>query len=264
MSFFVTNLFKPTSPAMTVRASPYDQISPFVASQNWQQVLQLLVAMSEINRLAALSQLAQENPSAFQSLSGAVQDAGRGRRARQVQADMMSTDPTFQQAPPGGPQGPTSPTDASNLTGNNNAQKALNYFMGKGLTREQAAGIVGNLMQESRINPNDTTGDGGRSHGIAQWNGQRLSNLKQFAASQGKPWNDLGVQLDFMWHEMTGPKGVMGGSNESRALAALKSARTPAEAAVRFEQAYERAGAPNNAARARFAEQAANMGPTVA
>lgn len=34
------------------------------------------------------------------------------------------------------------------LAGNDNVEKILNFFMRKGLTLAQAAGIVGNMMQE--------------------------------------------------------------------------------------------------------------------
>ena len=36
---------------------------------------------------------------------------------------------------------------------NDRAQAALNYFMSQGYTKNQAAGIVGNLMGESGLNP---------------------------------------------------------------------------------------------------------------
>jgi len=87
-------------------------------------------------------------------------------------------------------------TSDINLTGNTNAEKAFNYFIGKGLTAPQAAGIVGNLIQESNVNPHDP------GFGIAQWGGGRYTALQNFAQQEGKPIGDLAVQLDFMWHEL--------------------------------------------------------------
>jgi hypothetical protein len=88
-----------------------------------------------------------------------------------------------------------------------NEAQAMQYFQSKGWTPAQAAGIVGNLVHESggkldpnAINPGDGS-DGSNSIGIGQWNAERATALKQFAASQGKPANDYGTQLAFVQHE---------------------------------------------------------------
>ena len=49
-----------------------------------------------------------------------------------------------------------------------NEQPAFNFFVGKGLTTYQAAGIVGNLVQESNVSPTAVQ-SGGPGRGIAQW-----------------------------------------------------------------------------------------------
>ncbi len=48
-------------------------------------------------------------------------------------------------------------------------QIAFDYFVGKGLTDVQAAGIVGNLDQESGMSPTIAQYGGGPGRGIAQW-----------------------------------------------------------------------------------------------
>jgi len=87
------------------------------------------------------------------------------------------------------------------------AQGVKKFFEAKGWTPHQAAAIAGAFSQESRFNPNAINPhdgrDGSDSIGIAQWNGQRAQNLKAFAASRGKPWNDLETQLEFVHHELT-------------------------------------------------------------
>src|SRR5262249_54616816 len=50
-----------------------------------------------------------------------------------------------------------------------NDRAAYDYFVGKGLTSFQAAGIVGNLDQESGVNPGAVQYGGGPGRGIAQW-----------------------------------------------------------------------------------------------
>lgn len=142
------------------------------------------------------------------------------------------------------PVGP--PTDTASIRGNGNAEKAFNYFLDKGLTPQQAAGVVANLQAESGVRPGQHQ-IGGPAFGIAQWEGGRQDNLRAFAQRQGKPIDDLGMQLDFLWSELQGP--------ENAAFQALKTARTPAQAAAIFENKFERPAANHNAERGRIAEQ---------
>lgn len=110
------------------------------------------------------------------------------------------------------------PTDTT-LTGSNNKQIALNYFISKGLTPQQSAGILGNLMAESGVNPKrvqstptpsgdrDTiTVDNKTGYGIAQWTSRgRQQGLVDFANSRGMSiQGDLGLQLDYLMKELTG------------------------------------------------------------
>ena len=63
-------------------------------------------------------------------------------------------------------------SDTGTLTGSDNIQKAYNFFVAspQSLTPQQSAGIVGNLMQESGVNPNSVS-NGGQTIGIGQWEG---------------------------------------------------------------------------------------------
>ena len=149
-------------------------------------------------------------------------------------------------SPASGPVRASGPaTDTSSIKGNTNAEKAFNYFVQKGLTPEQAAGIVGNLQAESGVKPGQHQ-IGGPAFGIAQWEGGRQENLKAFAAQQGKSVDDLGVQLDFLWQELQGP--------ENAAFNALKGAGSASQAAAIFENKFERPAANHNAERGRLAE----------
>lgn len=92
-----------------------------------------------------------------------------------------------------------------------NKRQIWNYLKSKGLTDAAAAGIMGNMEQESGFMPTadnsktmgftDSTGKGCR--GIVQWCHERNSGLDSFAAERGKSWDCLGVQLEYLWHEMT-------------------------------------------------------------
>lgn len=149
--------------------------------------------------------------------SGALESKPGNDRSREAQAQ------------------PGASPSRSELRGNE--QKIMDYFMGKGLTRAQAAGIVGNIHQESGGDPNKHQIGGGPGYGLAQWEGSRKRELAQFAREQGKPISDLKTQLDFMYKELT--------TTESRAFRALKTATSPAQAADIFQRQYERAGRPN-------------------
>lgn len=70
-----------------------------------------------------------------------------------------------------------------------------------GFTASAAAGVVGNLVQESGLRT-DAIGDNGTSGGLAQWHNERLDALKRFAVSRGKEWTDLDTQIEFLAEEM--------------------------------------------------------------
>ncbi|MDN5727116.1 MAG: phage tail tip lysozyme, partial [Propionibacteriales bacterium] len=50
-----------------------------------------------------------------------------------------------------------------------NEKAAFDYFVAKGLTTVQAAGVIGNLDQESGMDPTISELSGGPGRGIAQW-----------------------------------------------------------------------------------------------
>jgi hypothetical protein len=141
------------------------------------------------------------------------------------------------------PLHPTAKTSAQAV-----GARALGFFLEKGLTNAQAAGIVGNLQQESSLNPSDSGGF------LAQWLGSRLTALQSFAASKhAAVAGDPEVQLEFIWQELN--------TTQASTLAALKKAKTPQQAARIFSQGYERPSVPNLPARERYAAQWAKQKP---
>ena len=112
--------------------------------------------------------------------------------------------------------------------------KALNFFMQKGWSKEQAAGIVANIETESSFNPK-AVGDSGKALGLAQWHPDRQANFKkQF----GKDLRNASLeeQLEFIHFEMT--KGT-----EKPAGNKLKKAKTAREAGALVSKYYERPSA---------------------
>lgn len=79
-------------------------------------------------------------------------------------------------------------------------QQVASYLMSQGLDELHTAAIMGNMYAESGMDP-AAQESGGTGIGICQWSYSRASNLRSYAASQGKSWTDLSVQLDFFWNE---------------------------------------------------------------
>lgn len=135
----------------------------------------------------------------------------------------------------------------ANLSGNSNAEIAFNFFVSKGLTSIQSAGIVGNFMQESKVNPS-AVNSSSKAFGIAQWLGGRYESLKSFVREKGGSLTDLGTQLEFSWHEFSG--------SEKAALDDLRNQATLTGAAMSVRVKYERPGESeaNDPARLRYAD----------
>jgi len=145
------------------------------------------------------------------------------------------------------------PPSLSEASLSNNARTAFNYFVAKGLTEVQAAGIVGNLMQESSVRPTAVEYGGGPGRGIAQWSvGGRWNtgrnNVTSFATARGESKWALATQLDFIWYELD----TVGGFG----LADLRAATTITAAVTAFQNKYEICGSCAQAARIQYAQQA--------
>lgn len=104
------------------------------------------------------------------------------------------------------------------------------FFEGKGLSRAASSGIVGNLKQESGLNPAAAGG------GIDQGQGSRALS------------GTLIQQLEQIWSELNG--------TEWETLGLLNLAKTPAEAAQIFSNRFERPSVPDLANRERYAQEA--------
>ena len=133
------------------------------------------------------------------------------------------------------------------------AEEIVNYLINsKGYSPHIAAGIAGNLEQESSLDPTAINQKSG-AMGLGQWLGPRKTALQDFAMNQGTAPTDPYVQLDFLDHELN--------TTESNAMAKLLLTKSPAEAATVFSNHYERAShaESNNDRRASLAEKAFNF-----
>lgn len=120
-----------------------------------------------------------------------------------------------------------------------------------GLTKEQAAGIVGNLghesagfsaMQEKR----PLAGRGG--WGWAQWTGPRRREFERKAKEWGLDPNSDEMNYRFLKHELDG--------SERKALAAVRGQKTAQGAMYAFENQFERAGIKGYGSRMKWTNRA--------
>lgn len=98
---------------------------------------------------------------------------------------------------------------------------AWDFLMAQGFSRNQTAGIMGNLMQEHGFR---TDGDG-----LAQWTGGRLANL----LSRPNP-RSIHTQLEFLMFELNG--------SYSKVKAGILASSSVEQSVVIFQNQYERCG----------------------
>lgn len=162
------------------------------------------------------------------------------------------------------------------VRGNDNVAKMWNYFIDKGLSNEQAAGILGNIQQESGFSPfrqEDSQGWPGGGYGIVQWTGSRRTEIvgkmrtglpevfpTYYSANFGKATSekngyvpegvDIGVndnflsfELDYLHQESTTRKVRDGyGPSGATEWEAIKAAKTVREASDVWLYSFERPG----------------------
>lgn len=123
-------------------------------------------------------------------------------------------------------------------------ERAFTFFREKGFAPHQAAGMVGNLMQENfKFDPN-LSHDGGKGIGLAGWNADRRAKLVAFAGEDGE--TNFEKQLAFMWDELN--------SSEKKALTNIMSAGD-AESAAEAAEGYFRPGTPMSDKRRAYAKE---------
>ncbi len=135
------------------------------------------------------------------------------------------------------PTATSSGTGTSTADQNKNAEAILRNLTGKGLTLAQATGFVGNMKQESTLNPAKIEGGAiapasyvpkdGTGFGLVQWTfTDRQGPLINLAATTSRPIIDINLQMDYVWQEVSGRW-----KSTIQALTAISSI-TPTEAAI--------------------------------
>lgn len=106
------------------------------------------------------------------------------------------------------------------------AAQMIQYLQSQGVSPDGAAGIVGNLQQESGLDPTEPGG------GLAQWNPGWWAELASYDHSVDQNPETVDGQLMYIAFELQ--------SNYSWLLQDLNSAVSPQQAAVMWETGYEK------------------------
>jgi len=140
-------------------------------------------------------------------------------------------------------------SNSNNSSITNSGKYIIDFFINKGLSKEQSAGIAGNLKKESNFKTN-VWGDNNTSYGVGQWRNERKDNLINFAKGNNLDSSKLDTQLEFIWYELN--------TTHKNALASLKQTSSPEDAAFIFADKYERP-ATNEPIRQKYARDLYNQ-----
>jgi hypothetical protein len=119
------------------------------------------------------------------------------------------------------PAGPITPPPPGELS----AGQMVRWFQSQGDSANASAGIVGNLEQESQLDPAQAGG------GLAQWNPARYGQMAAYAASVGLPATSDQAQLVYLQYDLR--------TSYSPLLSSMDTAPDPGTAAEMFETTYE-------------------------
>lgn len=115
------------------------------------------------------------------------------------------------------------------------ATDVYNRYRQDGLTDAEAAGMTGNIAQESDFNTGAVSGDGYGTRGLIQWDGDRYARFEKWCEDNGRDPSDWRAQVDYSVEEMK--------TTEPDALRRMRERGddlTPEEAARIIREDYER------------------------
>ena len=113
--------------------------------------------------------------------------------------------------------------------GTQTAGQVVRYLESQGFAPFGAAGIEGNLQQESGLNPTESDGAGGG--GLAQWKASWYQKMSAWATGHGLSPTSMAGQLEYLAFDVR--------SSYPQVVSELNSATSPQEAATMFETTYE-------------------------
>ena len=154
-----------------------------------------------------------------------------------------------------GKKGKSSSKKQKNPLAETRVGAAIDFLIKQGFSVNQAYGIVGNLQVESFDDIRPWAQDGTGAYGIAQWQGSRLEDLKQFARDNQSDYTAFETQLAFLVYELQHKEK----GNWQKVLQSSVNG-TPEEYASYFDEYVERSSQEHNWTRQQKARALANNG----
>lgn len=154
-----------------------------------------------------------------------------------------------------GKKGKSSSKKQKNPLAETRVGAAIDFLVKQGFSVNQAYGIVGNLQVESFDDIRPWAEDGTGAYGIAQWQGSRLEDLKQFARDNQSDYTAFETQLAFLVYELQHKEK----GNWQKVLQSSVNG-TPEEYASYFDEYVERSSQEHNWLRQQKARALANNG----
>lgn len=156
----------------------------------------------------------------------------------------------------------------ADFSGSDTAEIIWNFLRSQGFTKEAAAAVMGNMQQESGLNPASNQGGGGPGRGLLQWEagGSRFEALCSFASGMGSDWSDLQAQLLFFVQEAPSQfdtystmyyvysTGAVAGLGRYMSFDEYRGLTDIAWATEAFERVYTRASMPMTETRVSYAK----------
>lgn len=167
------------------------------------------------------------DPDLRASLTAHVKGAGEQAGVAGAIDNIWATPPGTA-VPSGRPAAPAGPIEPDAKV---RADAVRDGLIKRGMDPDTATAFAANSLHESAANPNTGPGDGGASHGLFMWRGDRSTRFQNI---NGRPVDNapLDQQLDYVMYELQGP--------ESDAAQKVAQAQGPAAKAAAVSQSYLR------------------------
>ncbi len=203
--------------------------------------------------------IGQDYPDSITNSTGGQYFQGSGNPSG---IQLIPVDPetlSYLPSPGSNPESCSSSSSSSRLavTSNSSGNDSIiwNFFAAKGLSGPQIAGIIGNMKQESSLNP-DTHQSGGPGYGLIQWGydlpgEEQLKDWMNKAGITGDHKN-INTQLEMVWWHMNN----LAPTSRRNMYATYKTIADVEEATTYFEDKMEAAGKPNMPNRIKYAKEA--------
>lgn len=164
----------------------------FLATVNWEDVGNKINALADV-----FGKILAKLGSWYNFYFGTAEEQARGREESEqawyntLPADTKQTQARYYLGKGGGERW-------------NKLKEGMDFFTGKGLSEEQAAGLMAQFVRESSLNT-EASGQGGKYQAIGQWSEERRAYMKR---KYGKDPAEASYteQLELAWRELQGPE----------------------------------------------------------